>query len=283
MRGRRTARLRYLQPRDFMQIGFSINEILFLATLATGACWVAWRLRVRRLGGVPARKPWWVHFGAELFVIVALMFTCRVAVADWPKVPSGSMEPTLRVGDYLLVNHLAYGPRLPFTNTAIEFGSPQRGDVVVFRFPPDVSQFYVKRLIGMPGDVVRFENGVVSVNGAAAQVQLIGEGVGEGVPDEDRGQWLLRESLDGHGHTIKVNPFVQGRAPLQGIADHCSVQRAGVWRCVVPPGQYLMLGDNRDNSVDSRSWGFLPHEQVYGKAVRVLFNFSDWSRAWMPL
>jgi signal peptidase I len=88
-----------------MLIGFSINEGLFLATLATGACWVAWRLRLRRLGSVPAKKPWWVHFGAELFVVVALMFTCRVAVADWPKVPSGSMEPTLRVGDYLLVNH----------------------------------------------------------------------------------------------------------------------------------------------------------------------------------
>ena len=164
-----------------MLIGFSINEILFLATLATGACWVAWRLRLRRLAAVPAKKPWWVHFGAELFVVVALMFTCRVAVADWPKVPSGSMEPTLRVGDYLLVNHLAYGPRLPFTNTAIEFGRPQRGDVVVFRFPPDVSQFYVKRLVGLPGDVVRFEDGVVSLNGAPAQVQLLGEGVGDGV------------------------------------------------------------------------------------------------------
>ena len=101
-----------------MQIGFSVNEMLFLATLVTGALWVS--------------------FGAELFVVVALMFTCRVAVADWPKVPSGSMEPTLRVGDYLLVNHLAYGPRLPFTNTAIETGQPQRGDVVVFRYPPDV-------------------------------------------------------------------------------------------------------------------------------------------------
>ena len=101
-----------------------------------GACWIAWRLQAAQ-----ARRPCrrrsrcGCSFGAELFVVVALMFTCRVAVADWPKVPSGSMEPTLRVGDYLLVNHLAYGPRLPFTNTAIEFGQPQRGDVVVFRFP----------------------------------------------------------------------------------------------------------------------------------------------------
>ncbi len=266
-----------------MLIGFSINEGLFLATLATGACWVAWRLRLRRLGSTPAKKPWWVHFGAELFVVVALMFTCRVAVADWPKVPSGSMEPTLRVGDYLLVNHFAYGPRLPFTNTAIELGQPQRGDVVVFRFPPDVSQFYVKRLVGLPGDVVRFENGVVSLGDAPAQVQLLGEGVGPDTAEEDRGQWLLRETLEGRSHAIKVNPFVQGRMPLEALASHCSVQRAGAWRCVVPAGHYLMLGDNRDNSMDSRIWGFLPHEQVYGKAVRVLFNFSNWSRAWTPL
>ncbi|WP_298824736.1 signal peptidase I [uncultured Piscinibacter sp.] len=266
-----------------MQIGFSVNEILFLATVATGACWSAWRLRLRRLGDAAAKKPWWVHFGAELFVVVALMFTCRVALADWPRVPSGSMEPTLRVGDYLLVNHLVYGPRLPFTNTAIEFAAPQRGDVVVFRYPADVSQFYVKRLVGLPGDVVRFENGVVSVGDAPAQVRLLSEGSGEGVAEEDRGQWLMHESIDGHGHRIKVNPFVQGRLPVEGIESDCIVQRAGAWRCVVPPGHYLMLGDNRDNSVDSRHWGFLPHEQVYGKAVRVLFNFSDWSRAWMPL
>ena len=266
-----------------MQIGFSINEILALASLATGLCWVAWRRRVRRLGAVPEKKPLWVSFGAELFVVVALMFTCRIALADWPKVPSGSMEPTLRVGDYLLVNHLAYGPRLPFTNTAIETGKPQRGDVVVFRFPPNVSEFYVKRLIGLPGDVVDFRDGSVSVNGAPFDVQVVSEGVGAGVPDEDRGQWLLRETVEGNSRTIKVNPFVLGREPIAGIAAHCTVERAGAWQCRVPPGQYLMMGDNRDNSSDSRVWGFLPHEQVYGKAVRVLFNLHDWSRTWSHL
>lgn len=266
-----------------VQIGFSINEILALASLATGACWVAWRLRVRRLGGVPEKKPLWVSFGAELFVVVALMFTCRIAVADWPKVPSGSMEPTLRVGDYLLVNHLAYGPRLPFTNTAIEMGKPQRGDVVVFRYPPNVSEFYVKRLVGLPGDLVSFRDGTVSVNGTPSDVQVVNEGVGEHVPDEDRGQWQLRESTAGNTRTIKVNPFVLGREPIGGIAAHCTVERPGAWECRVPEGEYLMLGDNRDNSSDSRVWGFLPHREVYGKAVRVLFNLHDWSRAWSPL
>src|SRR5688572_9271300 len=117
-----------------MQIGFAVNEVLFLLSLLSGVCWLVWRRRLRR-SPAPERKPLWVSLGAELFVVIALMFTCRVALADWPRVPTGSMEPTLRVGDYLLVNHLAYGPRLPFTNTAIEFGQPERGDVVVFRFP----------------------------------------------------------------------------------------------------------------------------------------------------
>lgn len=262
-------------------IGFSVNEVLFLATLATGVPWLAWRLRRRRLGRELADQPLLARFGAELFVVVALMFTCRIAVADWPKVPSGSMEPTLRVGDYLLVNHLAYGPRLPFTNTAIEFGRPQRGDVVVFRYPVDVSQFYVKRLVGLPGDLVRFEDGVVTLGDAPLEVESLGEG--DGRLAEDRGQWLLRETVEGRSRTIKVNPFVQGRMPLGAVAPHCSSPRAGAWTCRVPPGQYLMLGDNRDNSVDSRVWGFLPHEQVYGKAVRVLFNLSDLSRSWTKL
>lgn len=266
-----------------MQIGFSINEILALATLATGACWVAWKFKTRRLGAVPEKKPLWVSFGAELFVVVALMFTCRVAVADWPKVPTGSMEPTLRVGDYLLVNHLAYGPRLPFTNTAIEFGQPQRGDVVVFRYPLDVSEFYVKRLIGVPGDVVKFHDGAVSVNGAPFDAQVVSEGMGAKVAPEDRGQWLLRETVAGNSRTIKVNPFVMGRLATDGMAEHCEAQGPSEWQCTVPAGQYLMMGDNRDNSADSRVWGFLPHAQVYGKAVRVLFNLGDLSRAWTAL
>ncbi len=262
-----------------IQIGFSINEILALATLATGGCWVAWRLKMRRPEGLPEKKPLWVSFGAELFIVVALMFSCRVAVADWPKVPSGSMEPTLRVGDYLLVNHLAYGPRLPFTNTAIEFGQPQRGDVVVFRFPLDVSEFYVKRLVGLPGDIVRFEDGKVSVNGALAQAEVVSEGTGAGVKPEDRGQWLVQETVGGQSRTVKINPFVMGRQAPSGMGPSCQVERPGAWQCTVPADSYLMMGDNRDNSADSRVWGFLPKAEVYGKAVRVLFNFGDMSRA----
>ncbi len=269
-----------------MQIGFSVNEILFLLSLASGACWWVWRRRLRQ-HPLPERKPFWISLGAELFVVIGLMFTCRVALADWPRVPSGSMEPTLRVGDFLLVNHLAYGPRLPFTNTAIEMGQPQRGDVVVFRNPLDVSEFYVKRLVGLPGDVVHFENGLVRVNGEAASSELLSDGTGSDVRSEDRGHWLMRETVLQRERVVKINPFMQGRLTLNlrqpGLAEHCRTETSTTWQCTVPAGQYLMLGDNRDNSEDSRAWGFLPHEQVYGKAVRVLFNWSDMSRSWTAL
>ena len=114
-------------------------------------------------------------------------------------------------------------------------------------------------------------------------VKMLGEGSGDEVAPEDRGQWLLRETVEGRSRTVKINPFLQGRLPLEALAPNCEVQRAGAWQCTVPTGQYLMMGDNRDNSADSRVWGFLPHAQVYGKAVRVLFNLSDLSRVWTAL
>ena len=265
-------------------IGISILEYLSLATAAAGLCWLlAWRRREQLARA--RRKPLWVSFGAEIFGVLALVLGGRVALADWQQVPTGSMEPTVRVGDYLLVNKLAYGPRLPFTNTAIPLGRPERGDVVVFRYPLDVSILYVKRLVGLPGDVVAFDHGVVSVNGEPFEAQP--------APDtpahaEDFGQQFLHERSAGEERTIKVDASRPGaRVPPLAWTEQdrsaCEVRSAAQWRCTVPPGRYLMMGDNRDNSADSRVWGFLAEHEIYGKAVRILVNFSDLSRAWHRL
>lgn len=256
-----------------LRIGLALNEVLALLVLVTGALSLAWAWQRRR---GRRERPWWVSWGADFFAVVALIFTCRVALADWQRVPSASMEPTLRVGDLLLINHLAYGPRLPFTNTALTLGHPQRGDIAVFRFPPDVSQFYVKRIVALAGDRVDFRDGGVAVNGQPVRLQDLGWGEHEA----DRGQRLFQETLEGHAHTIKLNPFILGRAPMVVAGPDCRSQRPGAWSCTVPAGQLLALGDNRDNSADSRSWGFLPEREVYGRVDRVLFNYREASRWW---
>ena len=256
-----------------MKIGFALNEILALLTLLTGGLSLAWWY-LRRHGRTC--KPWWVGWGAELFTVVALIFSCRVALADWQRVPTGSMEPTLRVGDMLLINHLAYGPRLPFTNTALPLGQPQRGDVAVFRYPLDVSTFYVKRIVAVAGDRVEFRDGIVAINGQPTQVSDLGWGE----HPADRGQRLLVERVAGREHAIKLNPFVLGRLPQSIGAPDCVEQRPGTWDCTVPQGKLLAMGDNRDNSADSRSWGFLDEREVYGRVDRVLFNYLEFSRFW---
>jgi signal peptidase I len=267
------------------EIGVGVIEYITLATALAGICWLfAWRRRAYLAGR--NSKPVWVAWGAELFGVLALILGGRVALADWPTVPTGSMEPTVRVGDYLLVNKLAYGPRLPFTNTAIEWGRPQRGDVVVFRYPLDVSTMYVKRLVGLPGDVVTFDHGVVRINDEPFHAAI-----DRHYPDarpEDRGQVFVHETAAGDERTIKLDAQHPGaRVPPQAwVTEYpqaCQVQSADHWRCTVPAGRYLMMGDNRDNSADSRVWGFLDHREVYGKAVRVLVNFSDLKRSFTPL
>lgn len=256
-----------------MKIGFALNEVLALLALATGLLSLAW-WRLRR--GGRRDKPWWAHWGADFFAVIALIFTCRVALADWQRVPTSSMEPTLRVGDLLLINHLAYGPRLPFTNTALPTGRPQRGDIFVFRYPPDVSQFYVKRVMGVAGDRVQFRDGGVAINGEPLRLRDIGWGEHEA----DLGARLVRETSAGHEHTVKINPFVLGRLPLTIGEPHCRSERPGAWQCTVPPGHLLALGDNRDNSADSRAWGFVPEREVYGRVDRVILNYREGGRWW---
>ena len=261
-----------------MAIGFALNEMIALGVALTGVLALAWRRQQRR-AAMPARKPWWVSWGAEFFTVIALVFGCRVALADWMHVPSGSMEPTLRVGDVLLIDHLAYGPRLPFTNTALPLGQPERGDVVVFRKVDDPSSFLVKRLVALAGDRVSFRDGVVAVNGEPLQARLLGPGT----RTEDLGEILVQERSAGTERTLKLRPQVMGRMDISALGSNCVTEGPATWDCRVPAGHVPMLGDHRDNSADSRAFGFLPESEIYGRVDRVLFNLEDLSRAWLSV
>lgn len=231
-----------------------------------------------------------IEIGRTVAYALAIALVLRIFLFQPFTIPSASMEPALLTGDYVIVSKYSYG----YSRCSIPFcpplfkgrilgPSPKRGDIVVFQLPRDLNITYVKRLIGLPGDVVRFDGGVVSVNGAPFDAKVVSEGVGANVAPEDRGQWLLDETSAGNSRTVKVNPFVMGRLAPSGMGAACVTGGPTAWECRVPAGEYLMMGDNRDNSSDSRVWGFLPHEQVYGKAVRVLFNLHDLSRIWTAL
>ena len=227
-------------------------------------------------------QPWWLDWTAGLFPVILVVFLLRSFLFEPFKIPSGSMIPTLLVGDLILVNKYHYGVRLPVINKKIIANNdPQRGDVMVFRFPKDTSVDYIKRVVGVPGDEITFRNQQLSVNGVAAPLEQTPP---PGFYDEDALRYFpeFREKLGEVEHRILVNPQSQ---PYYGAEDkitfpfreNCRYSAEGV-NCKVPPGHYFMMGDNRDNSQDSRFWGFVPDENIVGKAFFVWMNFGNLKR-----
>lgn len=201
-----------------------------------------------------------VEYARSFFPIFLIVLVLRSFVAEPFRIPSGSMMPTLLVGDFILVNKYTYGIRLPvLDNKVVELNAPRRGDVIVFRSPEDPSTPFIKRVVGVPGDHIAYYNKILYVNGEAAEQESIGkyEGVGSGV--SMTGASLRNEKLDGHAHKILIQP---GMPTLEG-------------KMVVPEGHYFVLGDNRDNSRDSRFWGTVPDELLIGKAFLIWMNW-DW-------
>jgi signal peptidase I len=224
------------------------------------------------------RQPWWLEYTASFFPVILVVFLVRSFVVEPFKIPSGSMVPTLLVGDFILVNKFDYGIRLPITNTRITQGRPlERGDVVVFRYPKDESVDYIKRVIGLPGDVVAYQDKQLTING-----KPVPQTPQPDYFDEERIGYAKQftQDLFGRKNNILNNPavppFVIGAEDFP-YRDNCQYNDRGVI-CKVPPGNYFMMGDNRDNSADSRYWGFVPDANIVGRAFFIWMNFSNLRR-----
>ena len=224
-------------------------------------------------------QPWWLDWTAGLFPVILIVFLLRSFLFEPFKIPSGSMVPTLLVGDLILVNKFHYGVRLPVINKKIIANNdPKRGDVMVFRFPVDPRVDYIKRVVGIPGDEVAYLNQKLSINGQPVPIKSLGEFYDE---DSLRYMPMFSELLGAVEHRILVDPkrpaYFGGDQKRFPMSENCRYSVEGVV-CKVPPGHYFMMGDNRDNSQDSRFWGFVPDEHIVGRAFFVWMNFGNLGR-----
>jgi signal peptidase I len=210
--------------------------------------------------------------------VILIVFALRSFVFEPFKIPSGSMIPTLLVGDLILVNKFTYGLKLPVVNSRLTEGNAvQRGDVVVFRYPPQPSVDYIKRVVGLPGDEVAYLNKRLTINGQPVATTAVSDFFDESTMEYFK---QFDEQLGVKNHRIIVDErrpgFVAGAFDFQ-YKDNCRYNVEGV-TCKVPEGQYFVMGDNRDNSLDSRFWGFVPDRNIVGKAFFVWMNFGDLKR-----
>lgn len=260
-------------------MNFDFALILVVLTLLSGLIWLfdslfLKRKRMDRLAGEgadPDREPVAVEYARSLFPVLFIVLLFRSFLFEPFKIPSGSMIPTLLIGDFIVVNKFNYGLRLPVLNSKfLEISEPQRGDVVVFRYPVDDSINFIKRVIGLPGDTVTYRNKRFFINGEpieyVSSAPFLSSQVKCSTPRSDA--LRVREDLGLMRHDILIHESRPGRD--------------GQW--IVPPGNYFMVGDNRDNSNDSRAWGFVPEENLVGEAVGIWLNLdlnqgcADWGR-----
>ncbi|AEG02122.1 signal peptidase I [Methylomonas methanica] len=241
---------------------YDFSFFLVMATFVTGVVWGGYCLYLKYVHQpYPVdSEPLLVEYARSFFPVVLIVLLLRSFLVEPFRIPSGSMMPTLLVGDFILVNKFTYGIRLPVLNDkVIEMSEPERGDIVVFRFPKQPTVDYIKRVIGLPGDRIAYFDKKLYVNGQPIPQVSLGryQGVGQGA--NMTGAERLEEDLTGVKHSILISP---GVPTVEDVF-------------VVPKGQYFVMGDNRDNSNDSRYWGTVPEANLVGKAFFIWMNW-DW-------
>jgi len=245
-----------------MNIDFAL--ILVLGTGITGILWLVdslWYAKKRNKDTAAideVKEPILIEYAKFLFPVFLIVLILRGFIAEPFRIPSGSMLPTLEVGDFILVNKFSYGLRLPVLNKKfVEIADPERGDVVVFRYPENPSIDYIKRVVGVPGDKVAYYNKVLYINDKPAEQQPDGHYM------VDFYQYMqLDEQYDDIRHKILINKMYP----------------AVDFVITVPENKYFVMGDNRDNSRDSRFWGFVPEENLVGKAFLIWMNWDPWDK-----
>jgi len=253
----------------------SFELILVIATAVTGVIAyldkTIWR--PQRLKSVTTvKEPIWIEYARSLFPVFLIVLVLRSFIVEPFRIPSASMYPTLEIGDFILVSKSAYGVKLPVTSTKIlPIGEPERGDVIVFKYPKNPEVDYIKRVIGLPGDTVAYKDRVVYINGKPAYQKKMGVYVGTDSGRMMNGATIVEESLPLKSGGVKKHLILIDQ-------DKSSFNMAPV---KVPEGYYFMMGDNRDHSNDSRYWGFVPEKNLKGRAFMIWMNWDSgihWGR-----
>ena len=244
---------------------FDFAAVLVVLTLVSGVIWGVDAMFFARNRKPPAgderAEPLIVDYARSLFPVFFIVLVLRSFIVEPFRIPSASMMPTLLRGDFILVNKYDYGIRLPAVNTKVfGDGTPQRGDVVVFRYPEDPAVPFIKRVVGVPGDHLQYKDKKLTINGVEVALQLKEVYHSDGVGRRANGSYRLAEQLGELEHDILINPL----QPPQVAIDR-----------TIPAGHYFVLGDNRDNSRDSRYWGLVPDENLVGRAFYIWMNWSS--------